>query len=70
MPTPFTSNVNAVKLPELIDDKVLRYEREYGLTSDAARLIARQISAGKIDPDSIDKNLIKDNIYSSLNISG
>lgn len=32
---------------------------------DAARLIARQVRAGKIDPESISKSDIKDNIYAS-----
>ena len=32
---------------------------------DACRIIARQIKAGKLDVESIDKNTIKDNIYSS-----
>jgi undecaprenyl diphosphate synthase len=32
---------------------------------DACKLIARQIKAEKLDPDSINKNVIKENIYSS-----
>lgn len=32
---------------------------------DACRIIARKIKAGKLDPDAIDKEVIKDNIYSS-----
>jgi undecaprenyl diphosphate synthase len=32
---------------------------------DACKLIARQITSGKIDPESINKELIKENIYSS-----
>lgn len=32
---------------------------------DAAKLIARQVKAGRIDPDSIEKSDIKENIYSS-----
>ena len=32
---------------------------------DACKLIARQVKAGKLDPDNISKDLIKENIYSS-----
>jgi len=32
---------------------------------DACKLIARQVKAGKLDPDNINKELIKENIYSS-----
>ncbi len=32
---------------------------------DAARMVARQVKAGKLDPDSISKSDIKDNIYTS-----
>lgn len=32
---------------------------------DACKLIARQVNAGKLDPDIINKELIKENIYSS-----
>ena len=33
--------------------------------ADACKIIGRQIKAGKIDPDSIDTSMIKDNIYAS-----
>ncbi len=36
---------------------------------DACRIIARQIKSEKIDPESINKQLIKDNLYSSYFIS-
>ncbi len=32
---------------------------------DACRLIARQVRAGKVDPEGIDKSLLKENIYTS-----
>ena len=32
---------------------------------DACKLLARQVKAEKLDPDSIDKSLIKENLYSS-----
>ena len=32
---------------------------------DACRLIARQVKAGKIDPNSISRETIKENLYSS-----
>jgi Glu-tRNA(Gln) amidotransferase subunit E-like FAD-binding protein len=33
--------INAIKLPELIDEKVLRYEKEYNLSADAARMLIK-----------------------------
>ena len=36
---------------------------------DACRIIARQIKSEKIDPESINKQLIKENLYSSYFIS-
>lgn len=32
---------------------------------DACKLIARQVQAGKLDPDKVDKEMVKENIYSS-----
>ncbi|MBS1266594.1 MAG: Tritrans,polycis-undecaprenyl-diphosphate synthase (GGDP specific) [Candidatus Woesearchaeota archaeon] len=37
--------------------------------ADACRLIARKVQSGKIDPDSINKSLIKENIYTSYFIA-